>query len=88
VCEDGTTRTTGQCPGDDEDRTTSSQDDNETESQTEPTPTEPTPTEPTPTEPTPTEPTPTEPTPAPTEREDSTLEADPGSDQEPLPSSP
>jgi hypothetical protein len=88
VCEDGTTRTTGQCPGDDEDRTTSSQDDNETESQTEPTPTEPTPTEPTPTEPTPTEPTPTEPTPAPTEREDSTLEADPGSDQELLPSSP
>jgi cell division septation protein DedD len=88
VCEDGTTRTTGQCPGDDEDRTTSSQDDNETESQTEPTPTEPTPTEPTPTEPTPTEPTPTEPTPAPTEREDSTLEADPGSDQEPLLSSP
>jgi hypothetical protein len=83
VCEDGTTRTTGQCPGDDEDRTTSSQDDNETESQTEPTPTEPTPTEPTPTEP-----TPTEPTPAPTEREDSTLEADPGSDQEPLLSSP
>ena len=87
VCEDGTTRTTGQCPGDDEDRTTSSQDDNDTESPTEPTPTPtPTPTEPTPTEPTPTEPTPTEPTP--TEREDSTLEADPGSDQEPLPSSP
>jgi hypothetical protein len=86
VCEDGTTRTTGQCPGDDEDRTTSSQDGNDTES----------PTEPTPTEPTPTEPTPTEPTPTPTEREDSTLEAeedsgpveDPGSDQEPLPPSP
>ena len=79
VCEDGTTRTTGQCPGDDGDRTTSSQDDNDTESPTEPTPT------PTPT---PTEPTPTEPTPAPTEREDSTLEADPGSDQEPLQPSP
>jgi cell division septation protein DedD len=63
VCEDGTTRTTGQCPGDDEDRTTSGQDDTDTDSPTEPTPTEPTPTEPTPTEPTPTEPTPTEPTP-------------------------
>jgi cell division septation protein DedD len=97
VCEDGTTRTTGQCPGDDEDRTTSSQDGNDTESPTEPaptptepTPTEPTPTEPTPTEPTPTEPTPTEPTPTPTEREDSTLEAeeDSGPDQEPLPPSP
>jgi hypothetical protein len=94
VCEDGTTRTTGQCPGDDEDRTTSGQDDNDTEGPTEPTPTEPTPTEPTPTEPTPTEPTPTEPTP--TEREDSTLEAeedsgsveDPGSDQESLTPSP
>src|ERR687897_947287 len=63
VCEDGTTRTTGQCPGDDEDRTTSGQDDTDTDSPTEPTPespTEPTPTEPTPT---PTEPTPTEPTP-------------------------
>ena len=87
VCEDGTTRTTGQCPGDDEDRTTSSQDGNDTESPTEPAPT---PTEPTPTEPTPTEPTPTEPTPTPTEREDSTLEAeeDSGPDQEPLPPSP
>jgi hypothetical protein len=89
VCEDGTTRTTGQCPGDDEDRTTSGQDDNDTEGPTEPTPTEPTPTEPTPTEPTPTAPTPTE-------REDSTLEAeedsgsveDPGSDQESLTPSP
>src|ERR671910_1743745 len=66
LCEDGTTRTTGQCPGDDEDRTTSGQDDTDTDSPTEPTPT---PTEPTPTEPTPespTEPTPespTEPTP-------------------------
>ena len=77
VCEDGTTRTTGQCPGDDEDRTTSSQDGNDTESPTEPAPT-------------PTEPTPTEPTPTPTEREDSTLEAeeDSGPDQEPLPPSP
>jgi hypothetical protein len=96
VCEDGTTRTTGQCPGDDEDRTTSSQDDNDIEGPTEPTPIEPTPIEPTPIEPTPIEPTPIEPTPAPTEREDSTLETeedsgpveDPGSDQEPLPSSP
>ena len=92
VCEDGTTRTTGQCPGDDEDRTTSVQDDNDTESSIEPTPT-PTPT---PTEPTPTEPTPTEPTPTPTEREDSTLEGEedsgsvdnPGSDQESLTPSP
>ena len=91
VCEDGTTRTTGQCPGDDEDRTTSVQDDNDTESSIEPTPT-PTPT---PKEPTPTEPTPTEPTPTPTEREDSTLEGedpgsvdDPGSDQESLTPSP
>jgi hypothetical protein len=82
VCEDGTTRTTGQCPGDDEDRTTSGQDDTDSDSPTEPTPT--------PTEPTP---TPTEPTPTPTEREDSTIEAeensapavDPGSDQESLP---
>jgi len=98
VCEDGTTRTTGQCPGDDEDRTTSGQDDNDTEGPIEPTPTEPTPIEPTPTEPTPTEPTPTEPTPeSPTEREDSTTtEAeedsgsveDSGSDQESPPSSP
>ena len=97
VCEDGTTRTTGQCPGDDEDRTTSVQDDNDTESSIEPTPTPtPTPTEPTPTEPTPTEPTPTEPTPTPTEREDSALDAekdsgsveDPGSDQESLIPSP
>ena len=96
VCEDGTTRTTGQCPGDDEDRTTSGQDDTDTDSPTEPTPTPTEPT-PTPTEPTPTEPTPTEPTPeSPTEREDSTKEAeedsgpavDPGSDQESLPPSP
>jgi hypothetical protein len=92
VCEDGTTRTTGQCPEDDEDRTTSVQDDNDTESSIEPTPI-PTPT---PIEPTPIEPTPTEPTPTPTEREDSTLEAeedsgsveDPGSDQESLTPSP
>src|SRR5918993_2903888 len=76
VCEDGTTRTTGQCPGDDEARTTSVQDDNDTESSIEPTPTPtpaptpipaptPTPTEPTPTDPTPespTEPTPESPT--------------------------
>jgi hypothetical protein len=94
-CEDGTTRTTGQCPGDDEDRTSSVQDDNDTESSIEPTPTPtPTPTEPTPTEPTPTEPTPTEA--APTEREDATLDAegdsgsieDPGPDQESLTPSP
>jgi hypothetical protein len=91
VCEDGTTRTTGQCPGDDEDRTTSGQDDTDTDSPTEPTPTPTEPT-PTPTEPTP---TPTEPTPESPEREDSTIEeeesgpvADPGSDQESLPPSP
>jgi hypothetical protein len=37
VCEDGITRTTGQCSGDDEDRTTLGQDDTDTDSPTEPT---------------------------------------------------
>src|SRR5829696_6014739 len=88
VCEDGTTRTTGQCPGDDEDRTTSGQDDNDTEGPIEPTPTEPTPTEPTPTEPTPESPTEREDSTTTEAEEDSGSVEDSGSDQESPPSSP